>query len=53
MVCKAASVALFWRPIGLNELPEVRLKVPFFLIGLNRQWLFQKANHGMYSNPGT
>ena len=33
MVCEAAPISFFWPPNGLNELLEVRLKVPFILIG--------------------
>ena len=32
-VCEAAPISLFWALNGLNELPEVRFKFPFNLIG--------------------
>ena len=32
-ICEAAPISLFWAPNGLNELPEVRFKFPFNLIG--------------------
>ena len=32
-VCDAAPISLFWPPTGFNELSEVRVKLPFILIG--------------------
>ena len=40
---EAATISLFWKWVS---------NFPFFWLA-NPQWLFQQANHGVYSNPGT
>ena len=51
-VCEAALISSFLALNRLNELPEC---ISDFLSSwlVNRQCLFQQANHGAYSNPGT
>ena len=51
-VCEAAPISLFWAPNGLNELLEMRFKFPFNLIG-KLIMASLRANHGVFSNPGT
>ena len=51
-VCKVAPISLFWAANGLNNLPEMRFRFPS-TSWANRQWLFEKSNHGTYSNRDT
>ena len=44
-ICEAAPISLFWAPNGVNELPEMRFKFSFNLIGKLTMAFFQ-ANHG-------
>ena len=40
-VCDAAPISLFWPPTGFNELSEVRVKLPFILIGKSTMAFFK------------
>ena len=51
-VCKVAPISLFWAANGLNNLPEMRFRFPFNLIG---KWTmaFLTVQSWRKSNPGT
>ena len=40
-VCDTAPISLFWPPTGFNELSEVRVKLPFILIGKSTMVFFK------------
>ena len=51
-ICKAALWSFLWAPNDSMNYQKCVLKFPSTCLA-NRQWLFQQANHGAYSNPGT
>ena len=53
-ICEVVPISLFWALNGLDELPEIRFVFPFNLTDkLTIYGIFNRPNHGAYSNSGT